>query len=871
MKVVLLLLSLTSLCAPLLLAADLDNDGLPDETEELLAESFLPRIYFHEEESCAGPGVILYHARPFAPGVDTVVSLTYVLLFYDDCGGIAHDGDAETFSLTLFADDSCPTGYRAHSIRTFAHAGVPICDYRPSFTIENCSFSHQDGDAVYCSKNGHALYPSLNLCNDPERWYCLDECQSGLVMNDGWLVPPEANQYWYLFNAGEIDYPIVSDVSELGGGMFGFASCPVWDFRHFCGDESYTPGDYCPSTIVNKLFTCASGPNLPVDISFRMGGAVPSPMGYCRDQFLYLDLPYGGNVFAHIYSIAGDVVDKVYLPAFCASEELIAACWDGGSVYGGCSAPGNYYLQAEAQRGDDHAFTDIIRFGVAGDEGRPRSPANLTGSGNSHTVYLSWTDRSQVEDAYIVERSLYTCPFFVVGVLPENTTAWTDTPLVEGTARYRVCAHRTFGGNSSFSNEIQLDLRWDVSAPVLDGAEMVEPHAHLLNWSFDAGELDFEEYVLLKRYRCPPGLRNDGDQPPGWSTWYDIFRSETVVDSLFVDSIVVGDNCYEYLLQAVLEDGTDTLRSNIVNFHGDCEEHGCPVLSIRRGDRWEKITNVLPAPAGGASRENDIDFIALDSGVFTGDDEIALRIEESTGDTTFLDAILLQVFDAAAPEGGEPGIVVGKGITVLDHTCHPPVGATRAGHNVLDRVSRRDGVMFYGEPGDVLLVDPGTGGDGDSLLGILGGPVEDPPAKVIGPIVSAVGRGGRDASRMLLSRAPVRGGLLHAVDLAPAIREYGGGFSLEIVLVSPCAIDLLCRMTSEEKAGNTVRCEISRAETDEGVDVTDTLLREDGRRTTLEKRDCVTLYFDLPPGVSASKRFFLEVRGFYVSGSPGTP
>ncbi len=865
MKTVLLLATLPALCAPLLHGADLDNDGLPDDTEELLAESFLPRIYFHEEEACAGPGVILYHARPFAPGVDSIVSLTYVLLFYDDCGGIVHKGDAETFSLTLFEDGSCPLGYRAHSIRTCAHAGIPVCDYRPSYTIESCSFSHEEGNAVYCSKNSHAVYTSLSICNDPERWYCLDECQAVYVMNDGWLVPPEADQYWHLYNAGEVDYPFITDVAEIGNGMFDFASCPVWDFRHFCGDEPYNPGDYCPSTIVNKLFTCSTGPTLPVDVSFRLGGAVPSPMGYCRDQFLYLDLPYGGNVFAHIYSIAGDVVDKVYLPAFCASEELIASCWDGGSLYGGCSAPGNYYLQAEAQRGDDHAFTDIIRFGVSGDEGGPRSPSNLEGSGNSHAVTLTWNDRSQVEDAYIVERSLGTCPYSVVGVLPENTTTWTDTPLAEGLARYRVCAHRTFGGNSEYSNEIQLDLRWDVTAPVLSGAERGNPHAHFLSWSFDPGGVGFDRYVLSKRYRCPPGSRNDGGQPPGWSVWFDIHWSDIVTDTMLIDSLVTWENCYEYRVEAVIEDWTDTLCSNIVNFHGDCEEHGCAALSVHGDDGWRRKAYLFTAPEVGSSRGNAVDIVDL--GVLSGSDDgpMAVRIGEISVDTTFLDAVLLHVIEDGG--GGErmPGIVTERGIALYEHRRDPLTALTREGTDVLGPVSREDGVLFSGQPGDELVLEFGESGEeGDTLLGILDGPVEDPPAKAVWPLVFF--RGGKDRSGTWtpVSSIAVRGKSANLIDLGPFIRNFGRDMSLRIVWNSPLAIDRLFLAAAEAVPPAVTR--LDRALTDEGLDVTHLLLHDDGERVHLEKGEYVTLYLDHPSEGRATHRFFLEARGFTVPG-----
>jgi hypothetical protein len=69
----------------------------------------------------------------------------------------------------------------------------------------------------------------------------------------------------------------------------------------------------------------------------------------------------------------------------------------------------------------------------------PNRPVNLQVSGNA----LTWEDRSSIENAYVVERSMTGAAWTWVAVahLPADTTQWTDPAWLAG-ARYRVRAER---------------------------------------------------------------------------------------------------------------------------------------------------------------------------------------------------------------------------------------------------------------------------------------------------------------------------------------------------------------------------------------------------------------------------------------------
>ena len=88
------------------------------------------------------------------------------------------------------------------------------------------------------------------------------------------------------------------------------------------------------------------------------------------------------------------------------------------------------------------------------------APVNLTAVVADRNVHLTWTDRSNVETAFIVERAVDKRDGFQVIVqLPANTAAFTDVNLTRGLYRYRVRAFDGATGQySSYSNIVQVRI-----------------------------------------------------------------------------------------------------------------------------------------------------------------------------------------------------------------------------------------------------------------------------------------------------------------------------------------------------------------------------------------------------------------------------
>ncbi|MDD8019584.1 MAG: SBBP repeat-containing protein [Acidobacteriota bacterium] len=87
----------------------------------------------------------------------------------------------------------------------------------------------------------------------------------------------------------------------------------------------------------------------------------------------------------------------------------------------------------------------------------PAAPANLTAEViNERKVNLSWQDKSGGEEGFRLERKAGSGNWGTVATLPANTTAYSDTTVVETTTyTYRVFAFNA-GGDSPSSNEVSV-------------------------------------------------------------------------------------------------------------------------------------------------------------------------------------------------------------------------------------------------------------------------------------------------------------------------------------------------------------------------------------------------------------------------------
>ncbi|HEU0005802.1 MAG TPA: glycoside hydrolase family 44 protein [Terriglobia bacterium] len=90
------------------------------------------------------------------------------------------------------------------------------------------------------------------------------------------------------------------------------------------------------------------------------------------------------------------------------------------------------------------------------------APTNLTGSSSNRVVTLRWSDNSNNEEGFTIERAVKakgTTVFAAVGQAAANATSYSET-VASGTYLYRVRAFNlTTGKVSSYSNQVQLRVR----------------------------------------------------------------------------------------------------------------------------------------------------------------------------------------------------------------------------------------------------------------------------------------------------------------------------------------------------------------------------------------------------------------------------
>jgi photosystem II stability/assembly factor-like uncharacterized protein len=128
----------------------------------------------------------------------------------------------------------------------------------------------------------------------------------------------------------------------------------------------------------------------------------------------------------------------------------------------------------------------VTTFNVA-----PSSPINLTAVADTFSVELNWTDNSDNETGFVLERkegdSLSVNPYIRIDSVMANITSIADTGLTPNTIyTYRVFAYNNIG-NSDYSNlkqitTISLPLKFQLTVSLLDGWNIVSiPGLHPVN------------------------------------------------------------------------------------------------------------------------------------------------------------------------------------------------------------------------------------------------------------------------------------------------------------------------------------------------------------------------------------------------------
>jgi hypothetical protein len=107
---------------------------------------------------------------------------------------------------------------------------------------------------------------------------------------------------------------------------------------------------------------------------------------------------------------------------------------------------------------NQHGFAEVHlpRFQPYGS--KPLAPANLTAAVTGSDLTLTWQDRSNDENDFVVERRSGTGSFQTIAVTRENATSYTDPGMPAGVVYcYRVHA-RNAVGDSDYSNEASAEV-----------------------------------------------------------------------------------------------------------------------------------------------------------------------------------------------------------------------------------------------------------------------------------------------------------------------------------------------------------------------------------------------------------------------------
>ncbi len=123
-----------------------------------------------------------------------------------------------------------------------------------------------------------------------------------------------------------------------------------------------------------------------------------------------------------------------------------------------CGTTYSYQVKATNAGGDSSASaasgTTQACGGGTPAGGLPDTPSGLTAQPVSHeAIYLTWTDNSDNETGFIIERWSMGADWVTVGVAGANAASYTDSPLsYSWEYHYRIRAYNA-GGNSDYSNE----------------------------------------------------------------------------------------------------------------------------------------------------------------------------------------------------------------------------------------------------------------------------------------------------------------------------------------------------------------------------------------------------------------------------------
>jgi hypothetical protein len=233
----------------------------------------------------------------------------------------------------------------------------------------------------------------------------------------------------------------------------------------------------------------------------------------------------------------------------------------------------------------------------------PTTPTNLTANVISGSqIDLSWTDASNNEDGFKVERKLGTGgTYAIIATLGQNMQSYSNTGLTELTTYYyRVCAYNS-AGNSGYSNEANATPP-DVTPPTAPTAVQISPSTWTNQNTFN---------ITWTNPSDPSGIIK---------VWYTIDVVPTVGQAGTGVAITQGQ------LQIVLPTGTTSGKHHIYIYLEDGTNNknpnNCADVLVRYDNKAPVIVD-----------NSNIPVVTVDNGIATPQVNVSCSAVDGTGES----------------------------------------------------------------------------------------------------------------------------------------------------------------------------------------------------------------------------------------------
>ena len=254
----------------------------------------------------------------------------------------------------------------------------------------------------------------------------------------------------------------------------------------------------------------------------------------------------------------------------------------------------------------------------------PAAPTNLTASAASCSeVALSWTDNSDNEEHFVVERKEENGSYSTLATLNPDTTEYTDS-TVEGGKTYYYRVKATNGtGNSGYSNEVNVSVpecETVPSAPTNLSGTAVSSSEIDLTWSDNS---DNEEGFKIERKEEGGSYSEVASLPSDTTTYKDTGLS--------------ADTTYYYRIKAFNNKGESNHSNEISIKTESAPDTTPPLLTITSPTNFETVNEDTVTVKGKATdNESGIDTVTVNDSAVTVQSEgtFSIDVSLSEGDNT---------------------------------------------------------------------------------------------------------------------------------------------------------------------------------------------------------------------------------------------